>query len=159
MIQPVLGTLAAGGEHPLIDIDGTLFIQFGLFLVMAFLVTQWLFKPYLRMREQREQGIDGAIKEAEDMASQADGRLAEYESKLAKARARAHDEQRKLRIEANAYQAEVTSKARTEANSAMNESRDKLEVEVDKARAELMPQAESLASEIASKLLGRKVAS
>lgn len=158
MYQPLLGTVAAGGEHPLIDIDGTLFIQLGLFLVMAFLVTNWLFKPYLRMREEREAGIDGARQEAENMTAQARARLADYEAKLGEARARAYDEQRKLRTEATSYQAEVTGKARDESAKAMSESRATLAGEVERARADLMPQAESLAQAMASKLLGREVA-
>ena len=158
MYQPVLGTVAAGGEHPLIDVDGTLIIQFGLFLLMAFVVTNWLFKPYLRMREEREQGIDGARKEADEMTATADARLAEYQSKLSEARSRAYDEQRKLRIEATEYQAEVTAKARKESGAALEASRTKVRTEVDSARAELMPESEALAGRIAAKLLGRKVA-
>ena len=158
MYQPVLGTVAAGAEHPLIDIDGTLFIQFGLFLLMAFLVTNWLFKPYLKMREERDKGIEGARKEAEEMTSTADAKLADYESKLAEARSRAYDEQRKLRLEASEYKAEVTEKARKEAAQAMDKSRAEVTQQVDTARAELMPEAEVLASRIAAKLLGRKVA-
>lgn len=158
MYQAALGTVAAGGEHPLIDIDGTLWIQLGLFLFMGLIVTNWLFKPYLRMREEREKGIEGARKEAETMSSEADARLADYESKLAAARSRAYDEQRKLRAEAAAYQVEVTDKARAEANKAIEESRAKVRDEVESARSELMPQAEVLAGQISAKLLGRKVA-
>lgn len=158
MHQPLLGTVAAGGEHPLIDIDGTLFIQLGLFLVMAFLVTQWLFKPYLRMREERDKGIDGARQEAENMSAEADARLADYESKLAEARSRAYEEQRKLRAEAAGYQAEVTAKARDQAGQALDKSRATMNTQVDAARAELLPQAETLAASIAGKLLGREVA-
>lgn len=157
MYQAVLGTVAAGGEHPLIDVDGTILIQFGLFLLMALVVTHWLFKPYLAMREQREEGIEGARKEAETMTAEADARLADYESQLSAARARAFDEQRKLRAEASAYQAEVTDKARKEANQAIEESRATVREQVESARAELMPQAETLAGQMTAKLLGRKV--
>jgi F-type H+-transporting ATPase subunit b len=158
MHQPLLGTVVAESEHPLIDIDGTLFIQFGLFLVMAFLVTHWLFKPYLRMREERDKGIHGARQEAENMSAEADARLVDYEAKLAEARSRAYDEQRKLRTEAAGYQAEVTTKARDQAHQALDESRASMNTQVEAARAELLPQAETLASQIAGKLLGREVA-
>ncbi len=57
MHQPVQTIIAAGGGHPLIDIDGTVLIQFGIFLVMAFFATQWLFKPYMRMRDERREGM------------------------------------------------------------------------------------------------------
>ncbi len=158
MHQPVLSTLAAGGEHPLIDIDGTLFIQFGLFLIMAFLATQMLFKPYLRMREERHKGIQGAHEEAEKLDAQAAASKADYESRLTAARTRAYEEQRKIRAEATAHQREVTEKARAESAKAIEESRKKIHNQAEEARAELMPKAEALAKDIASKLLSREVA-
>ncbi|MEM9489892.1 MAG: hypothetical protein AAGC55_12155, partial [Myxococcota bacterium] len=62
MYQPMLESLAAGGL-PLIDWDYTAFIQLGLFLIMSFFATQWVFKPYLRMRDERREGIEGAREE------------------------------------------------------------------------------------------------
>lgn len=158
MYPLVLGYVAAGSEHPLIDLDGTILIQLGIFLVVAFLASQWLFKPYLRMREERVKGIDGARREAESLVAEADARKADYESKLAVARGRAYDEQRKLRTEATSHHREVTDKARAEATRAVEEAQARVAADVTAARAELMPRADALAGEIASKLLGRRVA-
>ena len=158
MHQSVLSALAAGGEHPLIDIDGTVFVQFALFLLMAFLANHWLFKPYIRMREERHAGIEGAREEASNMAAEADARKTDYETQLASARSRAYEEQRKIRSEATGYQREVTEKARNAANSALEEARSKITSEAKAARDELMPKADVLAKQIASKLLSREVA-
>jgi F-type H+-transporting ATPase subunit b len=158
MLQPVLGTVAAAAEHPLIDIDGTLLIQLGLFLVMAFLATQWLFKPYLHMRDERTRGIEGAREEAVALSAEADARMADYGDKLAAARARAYEEQRKIRAEATSHQRELTEKARGEAASAVAQAQARVESETTAARADLMPRADALATDIASKLLGRKIA-
>jgi F-type H+-transporting ATPase subunit b len=154
----VLARVASGAEHPLIDVDGTIVIQFGLFLLMAFLATQWLFKPYLRMREERTKGIDGARQEAENLAAEASARRADYESKLAAARGRAYDEQSRIRAEATGYQREVTEKARAEAAKAVADAKAKVDSDVAAARAELTPKADALAANIAAKLLGREVA-
>ena len=54
MYQPVLIEVASA-EAPLIDLDNTLFVQALVFALMAFLASKWLFKPYLRMREEREE--------------------------------------------------------------------------------------------------------
>ncbi len=158
MHQPVHTIVAAGGEHPLIDIDGTLLVQFGIFLVMALFATQWLFKPYLRMRDERKKGIDGARKEADRVSAEADARMAEYEDKLAAARSRAYEKQREIRAEAGTHQREVTEKARAEAAKALEEAQAKVTSETESARSELMPQADAIAQSIASKLLGREVA-
>jgi hypothetical protein len=82
-----LQMLASGGA--LIDIDSTLFIQLGLFALFAFVATRALFRPYLRMREEREAGIEGARALATRLGAEADARLQDYQDKLAAARARA----------------------------------------------------------------------
>lgn len=158
MHQPVLRTVAAGGEHPLIDIDLTILIQFGLFVLMALVATRLLFRPYLAMREERSAGIEGAQREAQELSSEADGRLADYESKLAAARDRALEEQRKIRAEAAAHQREVTEAAREKAVAAVDKAHAEVQQQTEAARAELMPRADALAQEMVSKLLGRQVA-
>src|SRR5688500_1401565 len=108
MDPTVLVTVASGGEHPLIDIDWTIGLQFALFVVMFFVARAWLFRPYLALREARRAGIEGARGEAERMTAEADAKLAEYEKELATARARAADEQRRIRAEAVSYERDVT---------------------------------------------------
>ena len=76
MTQPMLMTLASAAEHPLIDIDNTAFVQFAIFVVMALASNHLLFKPYLRMREQRDAGMDGARDKAKALSAEADAKLA-----------------------------------------------------------------------------------
>lgn len=154
----VLRTVAAGGVHPLIDIDGTVFIQFGLFLLMALVATKLLFKPYLKMREERTAGIEGARREAKELENEAESRMGDYEQRLARARDTALEEQRKVRSEAAAHQREVTEKARAQAASALAEAHAKVADETGRARQELLPRADTLARDIVTKLLGREVA-
>ncbi len=157
MFQPVLLEVASGGEQPLIDLDNTLFVQALVFAIMAFLASRWLFKPYLRMREQREEGIEGAREEAERLTAEADARLTDYEGKLKDARERAMSEQRKVRAEAAASEQKLLDETRAETLSAIEESRKKLGTEVQSARTDLLPKADLLARDMVSKLLGRKV--
>ena len=93
--------------HPLIDIDLTVVIQFALFLIMFVIGNVFLFQPYLKLRERRKQGIDGARAEAERMSAQADAELADYEKKLAQARARANDRSREVSNPSVVTQAEI----------------------------------------------------
>ncbi|HEY6033639.1 MAG TPA: ATP synthase F0 subunit B [Kofleriaceae bacterium] len=144
--------------HPLIDIDLTVVIQFALFLIMFAIGNAFLFQPYLKLRERRKQGIDGARAEAERMSTQADTELADYEKKLAAARTRANEEGRKVRAEAAAHEKTVTDASRAEAQKSIDEATAKMRAETDAARLQLLPQANQLARQIASKLLGREVA-
>lgn len=149
-------TLASGA--PLIDIDLTVFVQFGLFLLLFLAANKLLFQPYLALRERRKAGIEGAREEAERMTASADAKLADYEKQLAAARSRANEEGRKVRTEASAHEKEVTDKARAEAQKAIDEATAKMKQETEAARLQLLPQASTLAKQIATKLLGREVA-
>jgi F-type H+-transporting ATPase subunit b len=156
MDQTILVTVAAA-EHPLIDIDYTVLIQFGLFVILFVACKQLLFQPYLRLRERRRLGIDGARAEAETMSAQADGKLASYEKQLAAARGRATEEARKIRAEAAAYEKEVSDRARATAVAAINNAQATVRTETAAARTELLAQANTIAAAMASRLLGREV--
>ena len=154
-MDQALVTIASG--HPLIDIDWTVAVQFGLFLLLFYVSNKLLFQPYLRLRERRKEGIDGARAEAERMTAQADAKLADYDKHLAAAKNRANEEGRKVRTEAAAHEKDVTDKARAAAQKSIDEATAKMRQETDAARLQLLPQANQLARQIASKLLGREV--
>jgi F-type H+-transporting ATPase subunit b len=146
-----------GSGHPLIDIDYTALVQFALFLVVFVVGNKLLFQPYLRLRERRREGIEGARAEAERMTAQADAKLADYDKQLAAARTRANDEGRKVRADAAAHEKQVTDEARATAQKAMDDAQATVRTETEAARLALLPQANALAKQIASKLLGREV--
>lgn len=158
MTHPVLSTLASSAEHPLIDIDGTAFIQFGIFVVLSIVATRFLFRPYLKMRDEREAGMEGARKEAQNLSAEADAKLEDYERRLAQARTRAQEERRKIRAEASEHMGRVTDEARSNAQAAIDAADKKVKSETAKAREELLPKADTLAADMVAKLLGRKVA-
>jgi F-type H+-transporting ATPase subunit b len=158
MDPTVLVTVAAGDSHPIIDVDYTVVVQLVLFLVMFAVANKFLFQPYLRLRERRQAGIEGARHEAERMSAEADTKLADYEKQLASARARAHEEQRAIRADAAAHERDVTDRARSAASGALDAAQSKVRSETDAARKELLPQADKLARQMASRLLGREVA-
>lgn len=153
-MHQALVSLAA---HPLIDIDWTVLVQFALFLVTFAVANKFLFQPYLRLREARRAGIEGAREQADQMSAQADAKLADYEKQLSQARTRANDEGRKVRLEAAAHEKSVTETSRAESQKALDEATTKVRTETDAARLQLLPQANALARQLASKLLGREV--
>ncbi|WP_428265811.1 hypothetical protein [Haliangium sp.] len=158
MNLPVLRAVAAGGGHPLVDLDFTFLIQFALFAFMAFVATRLLFKPYLKMRDDRTEAIDGARRDADQDKEEIAAKQADYERKLESTRAAALDEQRALRAEAAGYHREVTDKARTQAIEALEAARAKVRTQTEEARKDLMPRADTLARDMVAKLLGREVA-
>jgi F-type H+-transporting ATPase subunit b len=158
MHHSVLHAVAAGAsEHPLIDIDLTAFVQFGIFMIALLVATKFLFRPYITMRDERTAGIDGARDEATRMSAQADAKLADYEEKLEQARNKALDERREMRAAAATTQRELTDAARAEANSSIATAQERIASDVETARKDLAPRADKLASDLVSKLLGREV--
>jgi len=157
-MNPTALLSVAAGNVPLIDIDLTVLIQLALFGVMFFAANKLLFQPYLKLREKRIAGIDGARSEAERMSAEADGKLADYETKLASARAKAGEEQRKIRAEASAHEREVTDEARATAQKALDEASAIVRRDTTAARAELVPQSQLIARRMAKQLLGREIA-
>lgn len=143
---------------PLIDIDGTVLVQFGIFVVMYIVLRNFLFVPYLRMRAEREAHIEGAEKTAQELLRKRETLDAEYQQRVQKARAGAEDERTRLQIEGRAREAEVLGQARSRAQARTNETTQKIATEVKAAQAELAKQAEPLARLLANKLLGREVA-
>ena len=160
MNSTVLLTLASSGEgpHPLIDLDTSIVIQLFIFLATFLVAGSMLFKPYLAMRDKRREGMEGAQEEAARLVAEAEGKLADYEAKLASARTRAQDERRSIRAEAAKHHAEVTEKARAEAVAAMTAAQEKVDSEAKKAKDDLLPKAQGMGAQIASQLLGREVA-
>ena len=157
VLQPSEPDAPLRQEHPLIDIDHTVWIQLVLFFVVAFVSSRLLFRPYLKMRDERNAGIEGAREEAARLSAEADARLSRYGEQLEQARGRAQEERRKMRSEAAERQRQVTDRARADAGNTLDEAKGRIRQETDAARGKLMPQAQQLASEIAETLLGRKV--
>ena len=62
-------------EPQLLDVDGTAWVMFGVFLVVAFILTQWLWKPYIRVREERVARVDGYRQEADRLEKEAASRM------------------------------------------------------------------------------------
>jgi F-type H+-transporting ATPase subunit b len=158
----LFGTLLAlhaeEAPPPLIDIDGTILVQFVLFLTMLAILSRVLFRPYLKMREQRHQGIEGAKDAAKAMDARAHAIVADYDARLSRAKQRGNEERATLRQEGAAHERQVLGKARDQAQRALEEARKQVVDQATTARATLGAESTALARKIAGKILGRELA-
>ena len=143
---------------PLIDLDGTVLVQFGFFVIMFIVLGRFMFRPYLKMREDRDKGIDGARKEARHMEESANKIVAEYDAQLNRAKLRGAEERQKLRTEAAVRERQLLGAARDEAQKVLGEARGKIASEAAAARTTLTAQSAALAKQMAKKIVGREVA-
>jgi F-type H+-transporting ATPase subunit b len=158
-VTPDNGSVPQAGEQQLLDIDSTVFVMLGLFLLLAFVLTRWLWKPYLRVRDERVRRIEGAHAEAERLEANSAGRLARIEAQLAEARKAGNAERTQVRTQALAREQQIVAQAQVTSHEMLAEARSKLEAALFTERARLKDSAAALGREIAEKALGRRLAS
>jgi F-type H+-transporting ATPase subunit b len=158
-VTPDTSTVPQAGEQQLLDIDNTVFVMLGLFLVLAFILTKWLWKPYLRVREERVRRIEGARADAEKLEADTATRLARIEAQMSEARKAASHERAQVRLAAMAREQQLLADAQAAAHKMLTEARSQLDASLATERVQLQASATTLGREIAEKALGRRLAS
>lgn len=142
---------------PVIDIDKTIFVQAGIFLVLFVILRKLVFLPYLEARRQRGEAIEGSKEKASHANADADEKLTRYERRLKEARLEAAAQRTQLRAEGEAKAQQVLGEARKRAEGKLGEARERIGKSVPAAELALRTRADELASAIATKVLGRPV--
>ena len=145
-------------DQQLLDIDGTVLLNLGLFLIALFVLNKLLWQPYLRVRGERTSRIEGYKEDAKRLEADAAARLAKVEAKLAEARRAGSFERARVRTAAQAREQEVIRLAQASAQEALAAARARVDEALAKERANLAARAQALGQEAAEKVLGRKVA-
>jgi F-type H+-transporting ATPase subunit b len=140
-----------------VDFDATFVAQFVLFTLFIVVLRPLLFDPLLRVFEEREKRTEGAKEDARKMDAKAGELLTRYEAELDKVRREANVEREKLRKEAKDLETQIMSKARAEAAQILENGKARMAREVEQMKKELEDAKPALASEIASRVLGREV--
>jgi F-type H+-transporting ATPase subunit b len=147
---------SGGGDIPLMDLDWTVLVQAALFLLMLAFLTRVLFRPFLRLRNLREENIQGARQRARKMEDDARVRVAAYEAEIERAKARGSQERSKIHAEADQLERQVLESTRSEMHNLLVESRTRLASERSNAQAALGAQVEDLAGRVLARVLGRE---
>ncbi len=152
----LLPALGSGGS--VVDLDGTFFVQVGIFFVVWIILARGYFRPTLKALDARHEGTQGRFEIARRLEAQSDQWSAKIDTTLADARAQASTARAGLIVDAEGREREVFEGAEKTSRERVNLARERIQSEMEAARKELRPRAETLASEIASKVLGRKIA-
>jgi F-type H+-transporting ATPase subunit b len=153
----VASVFASKGQAITVDIDGTVFVQVALFIVLLLILKPVLFDPMLKLFEEREKRILGAKVQARKLDEGAVGALTKYETEMQHARAAGNSERDKLRAEGVKTENELLAKVRASTAETLETGRKRLAEEVVSARATLTADAGALARDLASRVLGRQV--
>lgn len=141
----------------LIDLDGTIFIQFALFVLAFFILRALVFGPIVKLLEARDAAIDGAVETARTMTQEAKDAEAEFEAEMRTVRLAASAERDKLRADGKKLEASLLAKVREETQTQLDEAEKSLNREAQQVRQEMVSKTPLLARAIASKMLEREI--
>jgi F0F1-type ATP synthase membrane subunit b/b' len=129
---------------------------FVLVLILAIFVRSLYLKPLDKILAERYRLTEGARKAAEDSLRNADSKIAEYQSALAKAHSEIYRDQEAFLKKFRDEQAETARLAREQSDYRVAEIKLAIAKEADSARAGLEAQSEALATQIADAVLTRR---
>jgi F-type H+-transporting ATPase subunit b len=153
MSAPVL--LLASAAAPVVDIDGTIFIQAGIFLLLMAILHPMLFQPWLAARARREHAIDGTLLAATELRLEAERSGALYEARLAAVRGEAATVRSDAVKAAEADRQRRLAEIRAASSAELQGLRDRLAEEAEVARGTLNTRVDELALDVATRILGR----
>jgi len=145
-------------EPQLIDVDATIFIQLGIFLAALYLLSRFLWKPYLRVRSERVARVEGYREEAARLEVDAQQRLARADAALAEARRVGAGQRQIARQEAQAREQALLAEANAAAQKKLADARARLGATVAAERKKLDADSSQVALAAARKILDREVA-
>lgn len=140
-----------------VDLDLSLFVQLGFFLVLLLVLKPALFDPMMRLFEEREKRIEGTRHKATKVDEKSAKALAKAQAIVAKGRDAGAAERDAIRAEGTKREAEMMNLVRAESAATLERGRAQIGVEAKAARTQLATDVTSLGREMASRVLGREV--
>ncbi len=128
-------------------------------LLVVFLYLKWMFfRPLEKVLAERRQATQGTRQRAVALLAKASEKAAAVEAELRAAREAVYQQQEEERRKWIAEQTEKVDQARQNAREVIQQARQQLEQDTAAAKRELAATAETLADQIAGRLLERKTA-
>jgi F-type H+-transporting ATPase subunit b len=145
----------SGGPIDL-DFNNTVVYQVVIFVFLIVVLKPLLFDPMLKVFGLREERTEGARDAARELDEQAGELLTRYEAELARVSRAAAEERDRSRAETSKLETQILNEAREASAKIVEEGRRRIDTEVNAIRFELGKQSERLASDIATRVLGRE---
>ena len=146
-------SIASGGS--LVDLDGTFFIQMGIFFVMFIFLHFALFKPVMRMIAARREATEGTTEKAFRLKDDAEKLTRDVDAKLAEVRIAAAAE-RNLIIEfARDNERDVLGAAQEAVRKDVTAARERMKTSAQNVKAQLTAELGQLADAVTSRMIGR----
>jgi F-type H+-transporting ATPase subunit b len=123
------------------------------FIALILVLSRYAFGPIVKMLDERERSIRGAIDQAKKEREEAEKLLAQQKESLLKAQREAAELAKRSQQEMEAYRSQLTAQAKKESDELVASARKQIEEEKVKAVAELRAQVADLAVGAASRIV------
>lgn len=142
----------------MISLDISIVYQVILFVVLWLILSKVLFQPYLKLLDERERRTSGAQHDSTELEREGARLRAQYEEKIAQAQSVAAVEREGILQVAREEREKILGQARQEAEQTLARRRQEIATALESERRLAAAEAATLAVDIASKVLGRKIA-
>ena len=136
---------------------GLIFWQLVIFLLVLFLLAKFAWKPILTALNEREEGIESALRQADQAKVEMQRLQAGNEKLLAEARLERDRMLQEGQQMANQHRDAEKARATAEANQIIQRAREEIQVEKNAALAEVKNTAAKLSLDIAERILRREL--
>jgi F-type H+-transporting ATPase subunit b len=126
-------------------------------LLLWAILNKLLFKPFLRLVEEREKRTEGLKAAAAALTAEAERLRADYESAIRQANDEGAAAKDALLDEARRTREQLLGESRAQAAERIAAVREEIKKEMQQGREEALKEAETIARQMAEKVLGRKV--
>ncbi len=141
-----------------LEINNFVFLQMAIVLVLTYITGKLLIHPILRTFEERENRTTRPMEEAKEMLARVEQLAEEYDRKLKEATQEALLRKRRRIEDVAKAEKKIIEEAQREAEARIEELKERIEKEKVEALEKLREETQTIAREIAEKILGRSVA-
>ena len=127
------------------------------FLFLFFMLRKFLFKPVMKMIDDRQKEIDDLYKDAEDAKKDAQAKQQEYDRKLSAAQQTSEQLVREAVARGQSREEEILRQANAQASAMMDKAADDIARDKKKAVNDAKDEISVIALSIAGKVVGREL--
>ena len=157
VLMPAAALASEGGGGGLVNLDQSLIIQMVNFLLLLFILTKLLYKPFVAKMSERTEAIKKSLEEAQAARAEAQRQREEHAGKIQAAYAEAQSIRATALKEAADEQRRLVDAARAEAARLTEAARNEMAQDLRRARQELRQEVADLSIAVAEKLIHKSL--
>ena len=142
----------------MISLDWTLGLQFVNFFILLIILNKLLYRPLLRVMAERREAVVGSHSRVKSLESEIEEKMQRYQKQLNEAKTLANEERARVKKTAGEEESALLTEAHGKATARLKVIKGKVAVEATEASSLLKSEAQTLARQIATKILGRELA-